>query len=415
MPLNREPRWSAYGRAAAVLATVACIVVGSSSVLAAEQSSEVKEIFDLNKAIDAKSNRLEDIQTQIERYRASIQKAQGTAQSLTNRLRTLDDRIARQKLEIERVQVEREQVGLEITATSIALDEARTNVEQRRRMLAALLTEVRAADARPQMHVVLASDSVGAYYAQRNQLAQVQQHLRGILAAVRFEREQLTADDRALAERNAELTALDEELRDEQASLNQEQDTKQQLLTTTWSNEQRYQQIIRDLKAEVAAIDAEIVALENAVRAKLERIDEHFGALGRVAFSWPVPNRGITAYFHDPEYPYRHIFEHPAVDIRAAQGSTIVAPAPGYVAKTKDNGMGYSYVMLVHPGGFSTVYGHVSCFKVQEGTYVDRGDPIACVGGRPGTRGAGSLTSGAHLHFEVRLNGIPVNPLNYLL
>lgn len=388
---------------------------GALSAHASERASDVQEIFELNKAIDAKEGRLEEIQRKIETYRRSIAREQGKASSLRQRLAVLDDRIERQRLEIERVRTEFEQVELEIAATQLDMRAATTNLERRRALLRAVLTELRALDAQPQIHAVLASDTIGAYFAERNRVAQLQGDLGRVLSDVRRQREELAAEDRQLTARKEELEALASELREEEESLSEEQDEKQRILNATQNNERRYQQLVTELKAEVAAIDAEIVALESTVRAKLTAIDEHFGTLGRVAFSWPVPNRGITTYFHDPEYPYRHIFEHPAIDVRAAQGSTIAAPAPGYVAKTKDNGYGYSYLMLVHPGGFSTVYGHVSCFKVAEGTYVDRGDPIACVGGRPGSRGAGRLTTGSHLHFEVRLNGIPVNPLNYLL
>ena len=70
---------------------------------------------------------------------------------------------------------------------------------------------------------------------------------------------------------------------------------------------------------------------------------------------WPVPSHYITAYFHDPAYPFRYIFEHPAIDIRASQGTNIKAAASGYVARVRwDTSSRYGYVMLIHDNGLST-------------------------------------------------------------
>ena len=168
-------------------------------------------------------------------------------------------------------------------------------------------------------------------------------------------------------------------------------------------------------KAEQENANASIIAAEQKIRQKLAEQQGINGLkFNDAGFVWPVPQNVITAYFHDPEYPYRHIFEHPAIDIRAGQGTAIRAAATGYVAKAKNAGYGYSYIMLVHGDGLSTVYGHVSGIAVEADQFVAQGQVIGYSGGMPGTPGAGYLTTGPHLHFEVRLNGIPVNPLSYL-
>lgn len=134
-----------------------------------------------------------------------------------------------------------------------------------------------------------------------------------------------------------------------------------------------------------------------------------------ISIRWPIePIYGISAIFHDPEYSKFFGMEHNAIDIPALQGTVITAPADGVVESIVDNGMGYSYLTLSHDGKYRTQYGHVSAFLVQEGQHVLQGDPIAESGGMPGTKGAGNLTTGPHLHFELITGEGHINPLKYL-
>lgn len=132
-------------------------------------------------------------------------------------------------------------------------------------------------------------------------------------------------------------------------------------------------------------------------------------------FTWPVaPDLGLSAYFRDPRYVGVFGVQHNAVDIPEYQGTPVHAAADGVVYVARDNGYGYSYVIVAHAGGFMTVYGHVSSILVSAGDKVDQGAIIALSGGMPGTLGAGYMTTGPHLHFEVHFNGKHVDPLNFL-
>ncbi len=134
-----------------------------------------------------------------------------------------------------------------------------------------------------------------------------------------------------------------------------------------------------------------------------------------ITFDWPVePLLGLSAHFDDSAYQERFGIPHHAVDIPTEQGTVIHAPAAGTVITVKDNGLGYSYVVMDHGNGTTSIYGHVSGFIAHEGDHVDRGDPVAYSGGRPGSPGAGLLTTGPHLHFAVRQDGKLVDPLLYL-
>ena len=99
---------------------------------------------------------------------------------------------------------------------------------------------------------------------------------------------------------------------------------------------------------------------------------------------------------------------HNAIDISSAVGQAVRAPADGIVVKSEwANGYG-NVVYVSHGNGYSTRYGHLSSFAVQPGQHIKRGDIIGYVGST-------GRSTGPHLHYEVRLNNNPVNPLEYIL
>src|SRR5713226_552218 len=99
---------------------------------------------------------------------------------------------------------------------------------------------------------------------------------------------------------------------------------------------------------------------------------------------------------------------HNAIDISSAVGQAVRAPADGIVVKAEwANGYG-NVIYLSHGYGFSTRYGHLSSYAVRPGARVKRGDVIGYVGST-------GRSTGPHLHYEVRVNNNPVNPLEYIL
>ena len=130
---------------------------------------------------------------------------------------------------------------------------------------------------------------------------------------------------------------------------------------------------------------------------------------------WPVePIEGISAYFHDEEYLRLIGLRHDAIDIPRLQGTPIIASADGTVVDVSDKGKGFSSLTIRFDNGLTALYGHVSKFHVSEGRRVEAGDLIAETGGQPGTDGAGFITTGQHLHFELYFKGEAVDPLDFL-
>lgn len=135
----------------------------------------------------------------------------------------------------------------------------------------------------------------------------------------------------------------------------------------------------------------------------------------RPPLSWPInPVKGISAGFRDSGYYKQFKMQHNAIDIRAPQGTQIRSAGDGYVYKAVDNGLGYSYIIILHRNNLRTLYGHVSSIYVKSGQMIEEGQIIGLSGGMPGTKGAGKMTTGPHLHFETLENEVYKNPLNYL-
>jgi len=191
------------------------------------------------------------------------------------------------------------------------------------------------------------------------------------------------------------------------------------------TNDPRLTEELFETRTRLVALIQDQKAAEQEILLSLRQIWEAQGyavqasrtenGAGSITLMWPVePDLGISAYFADDGYEKRFGIPHHAVDIPVMQGTVVVAAADGTVVKVSDNGMGFNSLVIRHKGGFATMYGHVSAFLVEEGDTVHAGDAVALSGGRPGTKGAGRLTTGAHLHLELLKDGTQVDPLEYL-
>lgn len=120
-------------------------------------------------------------------------------------------------------------------------------------------------------------------------------------------------------------------------------------------------------------------------------------------------NGWVTSHFGSRIDPFteRRVF-HRGLDIAARKGAPIVSPAEGVVTFAGQNGGFGKALMLFHGYGVSTLYGHLDSVQVKEGQRVARGDVIANVG-------SSGRSTGAHLHYEVIVHGVHVDPRKYVL
>lgn len=127
------------------------------------------------------------------------------------------------------------------------------------------------------------------------------------------------------------------------------------------------------------------------------------------SFVWPVPGyTRISSQFGMRTHPITGIYKlHTGTDISAPMGATFVASNDGLVTKAGFNTAYGNMVIVDHGGGISTLYAHGSEILVEVGQIISKGSPVLKVGST-------GYSTGPHAHFEIRINGNYVNPLDYL-
>ncbi len=226
-------------------------------------------------------------------------------------------------------------------------------------------------------------------------------------------REQL---DGELSQLKALQAQQEQSMADLQVKINQ---TQTELYLLSRQSAQLAQQVTDMLQQQQDAI---IAAAMQAVWTQVQlwsqsnnvgQIPTSAGHSTRYRFIWPEPQAhisqpfGPSSFWFEPPYGgYPHF--HTGIDLVEPFGSPVYAADDGVVALVGSSSSGYgNFVVIAHSGGLDTLYGHLSTALVKLGDRVTQGQPV-------GLEGSSGNSTGAHLHFELRINQRPVDPAPYL-
>lgn len=290
-------------------------------------------------------------------------------------------------------------------------------------------------DKTPSLLAFLSADESSGEILQQNEyLFFLQEASNNLAKDILLTQETLDNRKNELETKKEELIDLQVFLAREKRTLEEAMQSRKRLLEETKGKQAIYETLLELAKQEQEQVSVTITQLKenyeffqkkldeiknnpNAVGVKDEAFEPDRTLLlsGEETLAWPVsPTAGLTAIFKDAAYQKALGVEHKGIDIRIASGSRVKAAADGVVSKVADNGFAYSYVIIAHPDKILTLYGHMSEIFVSEGEIVRQGQTIGLSGGIPGAKGAGWLTTGAHVHFEVFKDFQHVDPLEYL-
>jgi len=400
-----------------ILTALAIGVISTPALVwaAQEVGGNTEEIQQLNAEIEARKQKIKDLEATMAKTKQLIEQKQTQSVSLKNTLSILDNHVSQTELDIMATQETIKQSELEIEALTLSIDDKEKSMGKQKKLITAVIKNIHAADQKNYLEIMLTNENFSDFYNQSKYLETVYTDLGRSVKNLRLAKDDLDNKKQQIADKKQKYDELKVTLENKRLDLNDQIGEKNVLLIRTKADEATFRTLLANQKKQYQAIEDEVSSYESQVRKKLEQANK-ISETGNTELGWPLANHYITASFHDPEYPYRKVFEHSAIDLRASQGTPVYAAAAGYIARAKRCALAscYAYVLMVHSGEVSTVYGHLSNIAVSEDQFVARGDIVGYSGGKPGTVGAGPFTTAAHLHFEVRKNGIPVDPLGYL-
>jgi murein DD-endopeptidase MepM/ murein hydrolase activator NlpD len=162
---------------------------------------------------------------------------------------------------------------------------------------------------------------------------------------------------------------------------------------------------IEDLEEIVGVTPIESMSYNERVDlAKLTTLEKKY-IMSQIPSGYPLEYKGVSSPYGYRIHPILKRRElHPGVDLRAKMRTEIVAPADAVVEYAAYHKKGYGNLLILHHNyGFKTIYGHLSKLKVKSGQVVKKGQLVALSGNS-------GLSSGPHLHYEVRFAGRAINP-----
>lgn len=349
-------------------------------------------------AVQAAERAAGDIQAmdqEIEALENLVEAVAREAESANERLSLTQDRLSA--------------VTGELEAARATLEQARTDLAQQQGVLERRLVSVYKNGSVTYLQILFTAEKWSDLLNRIGLVTDLLEQDTVTVAGIEKLRDRVAAEEAALDQERARIRELEKRQAAEADELNSLLAEREQAVAEADAARNQKKVVLDRAQTDAAAYEAQEAELE----AQSEEIARQLRAAGVTAppavatgsLVWPMEGN-ISSYFG-----MRTLLGvtrmHNGIDIAGPSGRAIVAVDGGTVVLAGWNG-GYGKCVIVdHGGGMATLYAHLSQINVSIGRQVGQGDTL-------GLCGSTGYSTGPHLHFEVRDNGSPINPLNYL-
>lgn len=393
------------------LCVVLSIVCVASSAFVAEAKNTDAEIDKINNRIEQNEKELKSISKEKQNTEEYVGKLMANIETVQDKVDALQDQKASLQKEIDAIQKKIDDTNKEIEKSQREIEVKQAEMEKTFEEYSQRLRAMYVSGNVSTLEVFLEGGDLSSVLTRAQMVKSVSEQDSKTLNALLDKMEEIRQEKQELENKKLELDGdkknLDDRKAKLQASLDEINKTKTQL-----SNE------IDNCNSKIKSLSSKSSSIKNLIEkdqdkvAQLERElqnasnsnngSDYKPGTGQLAY--PTSVRTISAGY--PRYPSGAY--HSGVDFACPMGTSVYASDGGYVAVVKYLNYSYGYHILInHGNGISTLYAHNSKILVSQGQTVTKGQKIA-------ETGSTGNSTGPHLHFEVRKNGNPVNPLSYL-
>lgn len=360
------------------------------------------------------TNQLDSIQQQVNQQNAIKSDAETVIGSVSEQLRQIEGQLRQATTELNTITEQRVAVENDITLNERQLAEAQKRLEGREAVFYKRVRDIYINGRLSYLDVVIGSKDFSDFANRLEVLKRIIDSDINLISEIKKERAQIEAHKKKLEEDRAKLVELEKAALTKQAEIEQKKAERNVVLQKAQNDRAVAMQAIEELNASSAQISAMLKERQAARAAAAAAAAQSSGqgssytwVQGTGQLGWPVSGEITSPYGYRVHPIWGTTIYHSGIDIGVDEGTPVHAADSGVIVWSGWMG-GYGYAVVIdHGNGLSTLYGHNSELAVDEGQSVSKGQVVAYAGS------TGNST-GPHVHFEVRENGDPVDPMGYL-
>lgn len=369
------------------MATITIMLCGTYSVVNADYMSDLEaQKEQITEELNTVNEGLENVQIELTETLESISK--------------LDAQIIDGETNLELAKTQIAENEKEIAEIKEKLDYLQKDYDKQKSLLEKRLVAAYKRGKTTYLDVLLNSKSITDFISKYHFIEDIAEYDNKILETIGREKDKIEETNKQLEKKQEELEQTKKTQERTLVALENARTIKNSYVAELTEEELEIQTKVEEYNNELDNIDAKM-----AILAMVESGSDYIGG----EFLWPIPGyTTITSPYGMRFHPILHYYRsHNGIDIGATTGAIVVAGNAGTVITASYVGSYGNVVMIDHGGGVVSNYAHGSKILVEVGQVVERGEPIM-------EAGSTGLSTGPHLHFEIKINGSFVNPLPYV-